>query len=59
VAPIAVLITTDPIDSWARKQSSSRTGTMRVSYQLPNPICLHPAIRSMFVTNTVGKHLNY
>ena|SRR5215207_7114871 len=51
--PTAVLITIDPVDSWVRKQSSSRTGTVRVSYQLPNPICLHPAIGSMFLTNAV------
>jgi hypothetical protein len=52
--PTAVLITIDPVDSWVRKQSSSRTGTVRVSYQLPNPIYLHPAIGSMFLTNAVA-----
>src|SRR5215207_8554075 len=50
-----VLITIDPVDSWVRKQSSSSTGTVRVSYQLANPICLHPAIGSVFLTNAVGR----
>jgi len=51
--PTAVFITIDPVDSWRRKRSSSRTGTVRCSYQLPTPICLHTAIGSMFLTNAV------